>query len=73
MDSSIYRNQISRGVFSRVARQLRLSPNHVCEVAKGNRRSARVETAIRREFSRIDQAVARFERKRQQGKTEVAA
>jgi len=73
MNSAIYRTQLTNGIFSRIARSLGLSRNHVREVAKGNRRSSRVESALEAEFARIERKVERFGRKRNQGKVEAAA
>lgn len=41
------------GLYSRIARKLRVSPQHVRHVARGVRRSKRVATAIDREVRRI--------------------
>lgn len=45
-----------RGIYTRVARKLNVSPNHVKEVAMGRRSSNRVERAIEREYRRIVEA-----------------
>jgi hypothetical protein len=41
------------GMYSRLARKLRVTPQHVRQVAKGIHRSRRVEAAINREIQRI--------------------
>jgi len=74
VNTFIYRNQLERGIYSRTARLLKVSVGHVCEVAKGNRRSQRVEDALAAEFARIDRLVERRARRGQkQGKAERAA
>jgi len=45
-----------RGIFTRVAAQLSLSIAHVYRVATGERHSADVEEALRREIQRIEEA-----------------
>ena len=42
-----------RGIYSRVAKQLGISTNHVKEVSMGRRNSARVLNAIEREYKKI--------------------
>jgi hypothetical protein len=42
-----------RGIYTRVARRLGLSAQHVREVALGHRRSARVKLELDREFKKI--------------------
>jgi hypothetical protein len=43
-----------RGIYSRVAKKLNVSPQHVREVALSRRRSARVTRALERELSIIN-------------------
>ena len=50
-----------RGLFSRVARQLKLGPNgrsHVRRVALGERRSGRVEIALRAALDKLEREAA---------------
>ena len=42
-----------RGLYSRVARRLDVSVQHVIEVSKGRRHSARVMRAVEREYRKI--------------------
>jgi hypothetical protein len=42
-----------RGLLSRIARQLKLSRSYVSRVANGERTSAAVEAALRKELARI--------------------
>ena len=42
-----------RGIYSRVARRLRVDPSYVSRVARGERHSRTVESALRRELNRI--------------------
>jgi len=44
---------IVRGLYGRVARQLRLDPSYVSRVARGERKSAAIESALEREMRRI--------------------
>jgi predicted XRE-type DNA-binding protein len=53
---------LTRNIQSRVARVLHLSRSHVCLVANGHRKSARVEKALAKEYARIERVVQRFER-----------
>ncbi len=50
------------GIYSRVARKLGVTPQHVRHVAKGLTQSKRVLTAINREIARIRRSVAQTER-----------
>ena len=43
----------SRGLYSRVARQLGVDRSYVSRVARGERRSKRIEDALRAELKRI--------------------
>ncbi len=61
-----------RGIYTRVATKLKLGPSgrsHVSRVAKGERRSPRVEAALRAETKRIERLV----QKAQQSTEERAA
>ena len=42
-----------RGLYGRVARELKLDPSYVSRVARGERRSETVEAALEREMKRI--------------------
>ena len=42
-----------RGFYGRVARQLDLDPSYVSRVARGERQSEAIETALEREMNRI--------------------
>lgn len=44
------------GIYSRLARRLGVTPQHVRQVARGIRRSARVARAIEREIRRLNAA-----------------
>jgi hypothetical protein len=59
----LYRVKLMRGVYSRVARKLGLSESgrsHVLRVANGERRSPRVESALKAEYRRIDRLVLAY-------------
>ena len=49
-----------RGLYSRVAKRLGMDPSFVSRVARGERRSAKIERALRDELTRFD----RLRRKR---------
>lgn len=42
-----------RGLYGRVARQLKVDPSYVSRVARGERRSDEIETSLERELRRI--------------------
>jgi hypothetical protein len=42
-----------RGLYSRVARQLKVDPSYVSRVARQERRSATIEASLRREIGNI--------------------
>jgi hypothetical protein len=48
-----------RGLFSRVAKRLRLDPSYVSRVASGQRQSERVSLAIEAELSKLRAASAK--------------
>ncbi len=50
-----------RGLYGRVARRLRLDPSFVSRVARGERKSKKVETALRRDLAKI---MAQFKQNR---------
>jgi transposase-like protein len=52
--SALTRHSLYRGVYSRVARQLGVDRSFVSRVANGQRRSAKVEAALRKEIARIE-------------------
>ena len=53
-DSKLNRLSLYRGIYSRVARQLEVDPSYVSRVARGERRSAKVEAALLKEIRRIE-------------------
>jgi DNA-binding transcriptional regulator YdaS (Cro superfamily) len=53
-DSKLNRLSLYRGIYSRVARQLAIDPSYVSRVARGERRSAKVEAALLKEIRRIE-------------------
>jgi transcriptional regulator with XRE-family HTH domain len=53
-DSALKRYRLYRGLYSRVARQLGVDRSYVSRVARGERRSRRVENALQRELRRIE-------------------
>jgi len=55
--SALTRHSLYRGVYSRVARQLEVDRSFVSRVANGQRRSARVEAALRKEIARIERVL----------------
>jgi hypothetical protein len=48
-----------RGLYGRVARQLKVDPSYVSRVARGERQSDEIENALERELKRIMQLVSR--------------
>ena len=66
--AEIYRKQLMAGMYSRIARQLKLKDSgrsHVRRVALGYRRSVKVEAALRKETIRIEKLVRAFMRKQE--------
>lgn len=63
MNSNTFRTKLTRSIQARVAVRLGLSRSHVCLVANGHRKSARVERALAAEYARVEREVNRFERK----------
>jgi hypothetical protein len=57
-DKDLRRIARQTGIFSRVARQLGVDSSHVRRVALGERKSAKVAAAIRRELRRIDKELS---------------
>lgn len=53
-DSKLNRLSLYRGIYSRVARQLEIDPSYVSRVARGERRSTKVEAALLKEIRRIE-------------------
>ncbi len=51
------RHSLYRGIFSRVARQLGMDRSFVSRVANGQRRSVKVEAALRKEIARIERLI----------------
>ncbi len=56
-NSRLNRLSLYRGIYSRVARQLKIDPSYVSRVARGERRSDKVETALLKEIRRIEKGV----------------
>jgi len=54
-NSGLRRYRLYHGLYSRVARQLAVDRSYVSRVARGERRSPRVEAALRNELRRIEQ------------------
>jgi len=50
------------GMYSRVARQLGVSPQHVRQVARGLHASKRVSSAVQREIKRLQSKASKTER-----------
>jgi transcriptional regulator with XRE-family HTH domain len=48
------RLSLYRGIYSRVARQLGIDPSYVSRVARGERKSEKVEAALLKEIRRIE-------------------
>ena len=48
------RYQLYRGLYSRVARKLGVDRSYVSRVARGERRSPEIETALQAELKRIE-------------------
>jgi hypothetical protein len=55
-DSLFTRLSLYRGIYSRVARQLGIDPSYVSRVARGERRSAKVENALVKEMKKIERS-----------------
>jgi transcriptional regulator with XRE-family HTH domain len=55
-EPALARLSLYRGIYSRVARQLGIDPSYVSRVARGERRSTKVEEALLREIKRIEKA-----------------
>ncbi len=53
-DSSLKRYRLYRGLYARVARQLGVDRSYVSRVARGERRSPRIEAALKTELRRIE-------------------
>jgi hypothetical protein len=53
-DSKLNRLSLYRGIYSRVARKLGTDPSYVSRVARGERRSEKVEAALLKEMQRIE-------------------
>jgi transcriptional regulator with XRE-family HTH domain len=49
------RYRLYRGLYARVARQLGVDRSYVSRVARGERRSPRIEAALKTELRRIEQ------------------
>jgi len=53
--SGLKRYRLYRGLYARVARQLGVDRSYVSRVARGERRSQRIEAALNSELRRIEQ------------------
>jgi transcriptional regulator with XRE-family HTH domain len=53
-DSELKRYRLYRGLYARVARQLGVDRSYVSRVARGERRSPRIEAALNSELRRIE-------------------
>ncbi|MGZ4813586.1 MAG: helix-turn-helix domain-containing protein [Terriglobales bacterium] len=54
-DSALKRYRLYRRLYARVARQLGVDRSYVSRVARGERRSPRIEAALKNELRRIEQ------------------
>jgi transcriptional regulator with XRE-family HTH domain len=54
-NSGLKRYRLYRGLYSRVARRLAVDRSYVSRIARGERRSPRVEAALKNELRRIEQ------------------
>ncbi len=54
-DSGLKRYRLYRGLYTRVARQLGFDRSYVSRVARGERRSPKIEAALKTELRRIEQ------------------
>ena len=59
IESALSRHSLYRGVYSRVARQLKMDRSFVSRVANGKRRSAEAEAALRKEIARVERLLKR--------------
>lgn len=59
---SLKRIQLSKGIFSRIARELGVTVGAVTRVANGEKRSKRIAAAIEAELHRIDNIVKKTKR-----------
>jgi len=55
----LLRHVLYRGIYSRVARELGIDRSYVSRVASGERRSPKVEAALRKEIKRIEKLANR--------------
>jgi transcriptional regulator with XRE-family HTH domain len=53
-NSALKRYRLYRGLYARVARQLGVDRSYVSRVARGERRSPRVEAGLKAELRRIE-------------------
>ena len=58
-----------RGLYSRVARKLKVDPSYVSRVARQERRSVTIEASLKREIKRIIALIEANRRRAGQGKT----
>jgi hypothetical protein len=59
----ILRLELLSGIYTRIARKTGNSRGHVRRVALGERKSARIQVALSKEFERIDRKVRMLEQK----------
>ena len=50
--------RLTRGIYSRVARQLAVDPSYVSRVARGERKCVRIENALNAELKKLQKKVA---------------
>ncbi len=55
-EPALKRYSLYRGLYSRVARRLGVDRSYVSRVARGERRSKKVEAALRAELQRIEKS-----------------
>jgi hypothetical protein len=55
--TSVNLASLIRGLYGRVARQLKVDPSYVSRVARGERRSDEIEASLERELKRITSMV----------------
>jgi len=54
------RARLYKGLYSRVAKRLKVSPTIVCNVANGRKRSKRIDAALVAELRRIEREIEKF-------------
>ena len=51
---------LSRGLYARVARKMECDPSYVSRIARGERRSERIDAELRKEFRAVLARLRRF-------------